>query len=65
MALEPLEVLAQYAKRYGLDQAKQNEIAEAKLRTARKGGQLLKASDWTPGGDTASRRARKLPEGFT
>lgn len=38
-----LETLSQYAKRYGVDHKKQNEIAEAKLRTARKGGELLAA----------------------
>lgn len=36
-----LETLSQYAKRYGIAHDKQNEIAEAKLRTARKGGDLL------------------------
>ncbi len=36
-----LEALAQYAKRYRADHDQQNAIAEAKLRTARKGGRLL------------------------
>lgn len=57
-----LETLSQYAKRYRLDHAQQNEIAEAKLRTARKGGQLL-ASVTSP---NASREGRRqLPEGMT
>lgn len=37
----------------------QNEIAEAKLRTARKGGQLLAASGFT------TKPVRQLPEGIS
>lgn len=38
-----LEALTQYARRYGIEHGQMNEIAEAKLRTARKGGQLLES----------------------
>jgi hypothetical protein len=61
---DQIEAISQYAKRYGLDHAKQNKIAEAKLRTARKGGELLAAAPNRY--KTHSRRASEsLPEGFT
>ena len=40
-------------------------VERAKLRTARKGGELLLADDSLPHGKTASRDGRRLPEGFT
>jgi hypothetical protein len=57
-----IETLAQYARRYRVDHDKQNEIAEAKLRTARKGGELL-AETVKHGGATS--RGASLPEGFS
>jgi site-specific DNA-methyltransferase (adenine-specific) len=62
---DKIETLAQYARRYRLDHAKQNQIAEAKLRTARKGGQLLAADESLAHGKNASRDARRLPDGMT
>jgi hypothetical protein len=64
---DKIETLSQYAKRYGLDHAKQNEIAEAKLRTARKGGKLLAAKppqsrDATTG---TFLDGKTLPDGIT
>lgn len=59
---DKLEVLSQYARRYGVEHAKQNEIAELKLGTARKGGKLL-AETVTRGGATS--RGGSLPEGMS
>lgn len=56
---DQLETLTQYARRYRLDLARQNEIAETKIRTARKGGYLL--HDATSNDPTRT----SLPEGFT
>lgn len=63
---DKIETIAQYAKRYRLDHEKQNAIAEAKLRIARKGGELL-AKTVKPGNPQLSRDATvaTLPEGFT
>ena len=50
----------------GVDHARQNEIAEAKLRTARKGGALLAETVEPKRGRFDSRDAsRKLPDGFS
>lgn len=57
---DKIEALAQYAKRYGLDHEKQNEIAEAKLRTARKGGEMLSSLDGRKSG-----RKQVLPDGMS
>src|SRR5438034_6596451 len=38
---DQLETLSQYARRYGVERDQQNDIAEAKLKTARKGGVLI------------------------
>lgn len=60
---DKLEALSQYARRYRLDHDKQNEIAEAKLRTARKGGALLAETNRYK---SDSRRASEsLPEEMT
>lgn len=56
---DKIETLSQYAKRYGLDTEKQNEIARAKLDTARKGGGLL----WSLDGTTSGRK-KVLPDGI-
>lgn len=60
-----LETLAQYARRYGADHAQQNEIAEAKLRTARKGGELLTAAPMFGRDKDVSRDGTRLPAGFS
>lgn len=65
---DKIETLAQYAKRYGLDHTKQNKIAEAKLRTARKGGELLAATVSRGGKSKSNSRggsSNPLPEGFS
>jgi len=63
---DKLETLSQYAKRYRLEHEQQNEIARAKLTTARKGGGLLAESvaGWRPHG-VESRGETRLPEGIT
>lgn len=61
---DKLEALSQYARRYRIDQDEQNEIAVTKLRTARKGGELLAETVGHSGG-SPSHGARDLPEGFT
>lgn len=57
---DKLEALSQYARRYRVDHDKQNDIAEAKLRTARKGGAMLSSL----GGRTSGKKP-VLPEGMT
>lgn len=60
-----LEALSQYARRYGLEHEQMNEIAEAKLRTARKGGEILRDTIEHRGGRLASATEAKLPEGLS
>lgn len=62
---DKIEALSQYAKRYRLDHEKQNEIAEAKLRTARKGGTILATTVEHRGGRLAAATEAKLPDGFS
>lgn len=61
---DKIEALSQYAKRYRLDNEKQNEIAEAKLRTARKGGALIPAQ-FPHGGDARFRDGTLVDAGLT
>ena len=61
---DKLETLSQYAHRFASDLETQNEIAKAKLQTARKGGALILAGPNRYESD--SRRASEsLPDGFT
>lgn len=61
------DTLEAYSRHYQHDHEKQNKIAEAKLRTARKGGELLAA---TMGSGRHKQKSHdetfgRLPEGFT
>lgn len=62
---DKLEALSQYARRYRVDHEKQNEIAEAKLRTARKGGAILADAQMFGRDENVSRDGTRLPEGLS
>ena len=62
------DTLEAYRRHYQDDHEKQNLIAEAKLRTARKGGELLAATVAQGGKSESNSRggsSMPLPEGFT
>ncbi len=62
---DQLDALSKYVRSFGEDQEKQNEIALVKLRTARKGGELLDKTIEHKGGRLAAATAAKLPDGLS